>query len=349
MRVEGALSEGGAHSHVVPAEGVPQEGALGPRVLVRLRRLVADVPVVRGEHHPVAGRPLPPHRVLRHDPVAVEHRRGDPLRRRQVVGVLGAGLGDRARVLHRPQVRLPRPGALARALPLQEGEGAVHVAGHPLPLGARLLHVALHPGLHRARGARIPVQLPEAGEERRVDPGDVRGDGVEEVRSRVAEVVAHEADLVSGVELVVPPHPPEQVEVLLGVPEAVRLLEFVPHDLPDVAPAGADPLVDAESGGPGGLQGEGGEAPGLHEVFEDPVLRGEEVRRAVGGLADADDLGRADHPVQRAQIGQGPGGAGEFARGIGAGRGGGGARGGRQGAQAGGEEEPDERQTTAAS
>jgi hypothetical protein len=37
-------------------------------------------------------------------------------------------------------------------------------------------------------------------------------------------------------------------------------------------------------------------------VAEEPVLEGEEVVRAVGGLAHAHDPGIADHPVQGAQV-----------------------------------------------
>lgn len=104
---------------------------------------------------------------------------------------------------------------------------------------------------------------------------------------------------------VVGAHPPQQIEILAGVPYPVRALELLPHELLRVALPVQHVLVEDQAGGPGRLQREGGEALLLDEVPEDAVLHREELPRAVRSLTQADDLRRADHAAERAQTAAG--------------------------------------------
>lgn len=156
------------------------------------------------------------------------------------------------------------------------------------------------PGRHG--GAQPPVQLLEAVAQRGAGRGDVARDLVVQLGPGPGDVVAHESDGVAGMADVVGPHPLDQSQVVGVVPPQVVALELLPHDLPGVSLAVQHVVVQSEAGAPAGLQGEGAEPLRLHEVAEDAVLQGEELVRAVRGLAHSDDAGVADHALQGAQV-----------------------------------------------
>lgn len=171
------------------------------------------------------------------------------------------------------------------------------------PLDQRLAEVRRTPGLVLSVGADTGVQALDLGEERRAGLADVADDSVEKGWARVADIVADEVEL-AGVGAVVGTHPLDQVEVLLHVPELVRVLELAAHDLARIADPADDVPVELEAGAPWGFERERGEALLLDERTEDPVLQREELAGAVGGLADSDDPGVSDHRGQRLQVAQ---------------------------------------------
>lgn len=254
-----------------------------------------------GEQHPVPGVPLPPDGVLGHHPVPVAHGRADLCRVLEVEGELGARLRDGAGVLEDPGAPVP---VRSGPLPLQQREGRPHVGGHGPALGERPPHRALDglPDPAGRPGRRVePLEL---GEQPGMAGRHVGGDLVEQPRPRVGDVVAHELHRPVRVPDVVPPHPLQEVQVLAGVPDQVRLLELLAHDRAGIALAAQHVRVQPQPRAPVGLQGVRGEALVLDEVPEQPVLGGEELGRAVGRLADAHDGGRARHGGQWTQVGE---------------------------------------------
>lgn len=105
-----------------------------------------------------------------------------------------------------------------------------------------------------------------------------------------------------------------QIAVLGVVPPPVRSLELLVHDLLQVTLTPQEVGVEPQSGAPRGFEGEGPEALLLDQVPEDPVLDGEELVRAVGGLAQAHHASVADHPAERAEVGQATAGIGRAQR-----------------------------------
>lgn len=251
--------------------------------------------VVGGQQHLVAGAAVPPRGVVGHDPVPQVFRGGHRLRIGQVEGGEGEGLGDVAGVLGGPGAGVVT-GVLVRR---DQIESLLGGGGFGLAVGDRGTQV----GEGVVEGAQARVQPFEARDVLRVARAGVGQDPLE---GGVAEpgrsdVVAHEVDLAAGVPVVVPAHPGDETDELLALPGGSG--QCLPGDPPGVTRAALEVLVDAQTRRPAHLQGEGGEALFLDEVAEDAFLHGEELVRAVGGLAQPDHLGVADHGAQCPQVG----------------------------------------------
>lgn len=182
--------------------------------------------------------------------------------------------------------------------------GAAGPPGERLPLVQRLRQVVVdvRPGI--GEGPQVPVQLVRFRSEfgsyrRRVGVHRVVQPGTGE-----AVVVADETDRVFGVLDVVGAYPLEQVAVLGVVPPPTGSPELLVRDPLQVALAAQEAGVEPQSGAPRRFQGEGPEALLLDQVPQDALLDGEELVRAVGGLAQAHHRGVTDHPAERAKVGQ---------------------------------------------
>ncbi|MEU1025682.1 hypothetical protein ABZ366_27130, partial [Streptomyces sp. NPDC005904] len=97
------------------------------------------------------------------------------------------------------------------------------------------------------------------------------------------------------------PHPGDQAHELRTLPGGSG--QGLLGDPPGVSLAALEVLVDPQPRRPAHLQGERREALVLDEVAEHPLLHGEELVRAVGGLTEAHHLGVTDHRAERPEIG----------------------------------------------
>ncbi len=243
--------------------------------------------------------PLPPGHVVGHDRVAVAHGGPELPGVLEVEGVAPGGLVEGGGVLDRPVVRLP---VGARRLSPQQVQRLAGAGRPPPAFGERRVQVPLDVGACLGGGPQTPVELRETGQEARMRARHVVRDLVVQLGTGPGEVVSHEADRIVRVVPVVGAHPFHEPQVVGVVPPQEVALELLAHDAPRVALAVQHVVVEAQAGAPGGLQREGAKTPLLDEVAEDAVLEGEEVVRAVGGLAQTDHPGAADHPFQSPQI-----------------------------------------------
>jgi hypothetical protein len=159
---------------------------------------------------------------------------------------------------------------------------------------AVVLDVPLHVRCAGPDGGEMPLELCNA---MRGGLGDVGRHGVVGGAPRVVGLDAHEPDLV-GVRGVVAPEPAQHGRHLAGL----VLVAHAPHELADVARAGADVPVDEQARRPVLFPGDGAEADPLDQQAKHAMLDRGLLRGPVDGFAQAHDERVADRAPDGSQV-----------------------------------------------